>query len=507
MSSQNERSSEFLSGENNSKSNRMISSILLDVGSSAIDNNERDLPDGYKEKIGRKEPLRKKPLIEIIDSEINDESRASPKQTADEKTPISPLRIPPSFGSETKSSSIKEPNFHDDDDDEPPPISLIDAARDASEILNDRIMDMSSPIGMPNSKIKEGPSLMEEMMDDAAKEGAKADAKKKLAEQKRANDMSFGKGLKKGFLNAASKEPKKLPKSKVVRTKKENEEPKQRERKPPNGFKKGFLNSNNKKKSTSVNKSVGKRYENSKKIAEKQSKKSEEICELDSQGNIEQCNEENEHDISPLSVPNNDKFSSGNLVMDEVQKAMMNNPLGGLGIGDELTSPELMEKISGNPRLAAGLSNPKFTAALEALQKNPKEALSKFKNHPEINDFLNEFCGVLGQHFTELGAQQYAKNEDRTACKGPLAKDAIKRDSEKRANGNDWNANTNKEDQDQVNKVLADKELYELLIDTELQHVIKECNAPDRMVYFAKHPKYGPKIRKLVDAGLLQVQS
>ena len=56
----------------------------------------------------------------------------------------------------------------------------------------------------------------------------------------------------------------------------------------------------------------------------------------------------------------------------------------------------LLQKIKNNDGLAKKLSNPGFAQAMNEFQRNPKAAMAKYGNNPEMQAFLMEFCGLLG---------------------------------------------------------------------------------------------------------------
>ena len=64
---------------------------------------------------------------------------------------------------------------------------------------------------------------------------------------------------------------------------------------------------------------------------------------------------------------------------------------------------ELLKKIEGNPSLAKLLMDPTFTAALSQVQTDPMKALAMLESHPEMQKGLQDFSGILGEHFTKLG--------------------------------------------------------------------------------------------------------
>ena len=123
-----------------------------------------------------------------------------------------------------------------------------------------------------------------------------------------------------------------------------------------------------------------------------------------------------EHLAALETLLDNHAGKADRLRLREVQEAMRDASLERLAAATagEWADDSLMDRVAQNPRLAAGMRNPKFAAALLALQKDPRVAMARFANHPEIGDFLREFCGVMGQHFTELGeAQQKQKQKQK----------------------------------------------------------------------------------------------
>lgn len=64
---------------------------------------------------------------------------------------------------------------------------------------------------------------------------------------------------------------------------------------------------------------------------------------------------------------------------------------------------DLLKKIESNPSLAKLLMDPKFTAALSHVQTDPMKAMALLESHPEMQKALQDFSGILGEHFTILG--------------------------------------------------------------------------------------------------------
>lgn len=191
------------------------------------------------------------------------------------------------------------------------------------------------------------------------------------------------------------------------------------------------------------------------------------------------------------------------LLQNEVQEAMKENTMGLLSDVGGWATPDLMEKFANNPRLCRFLTDPKFKDILKSLEKNPKATFASLQHEPEILGSLNEFCSLMGDHFLKLDKEKENK-ESRSI--GPLAKEALKRHSDLAGeNKIGWDSNVSEEEQNKVNEILADRDLSRILMDPEMQVIIKECSEPGRMVKYMRDPVYGPKLRQLISARLLRV--
>lgn len=95
-------------------------------------------------------------------------------------------------------------------------------------------------------------------------------------------------------------------------------------------------------------------------------------------------------------------------IVEEVQRAMEEdqNPLLKQLRSNEWVTQDLMSMISTNSVLSQGLKNPRCVAAMELLQRDPKEAQKRYQGDPEVGQFLTEFCKIMSIHFTALGEQQ-----------------------------------------------------------------------------------------------------
>ena len=168
------------------------------------------------------------------------------------------------------------------------------------------------------------------------------------------------------------------------------------------------------------------------------------------------------------------------------------------------------------------MNDPRYVLALEAMQTNPKETLENLKkNSPEIVDWLKGFCGVMGEHFVRLSEEKDKGNNDKPKGKtdidatkvremGPLETKALKKhmDASKDEFGQYQNndaTDSTKEMDERVSSILANDELRSILMDPIMQQIMVDCSDGIRLRYYMSHTEHGPKLRKLMDAGLIRV--
>ena len=239
------------------------------------------------------------------------------------------------------------------------------------------------------------------------------------------------------------------------------------------------------------------------------------IYELDSDGNM-----------IPSSSNDTTKQPTNNnpLHLPEVQSHLQSN-------SDQWATPDLFDTITKHhPKLAQRMEDPRYMAALQAMQTNPKETLERLKqSSPEIVEFLMEFCGVMGEHFTKLGSEDGGDDGGETKASrnmasdkkiremGPLEKKALDRHKEmQKENPKETKPNqqqqkqqransTMNETDSQVSSILANDELRSILLDPQMQQIMEECSTGSKLRYYMSHEEYGPKLRQLMEAGLIQV--
>jgi len=314
----------------------------------------------------------------------------------------------------------------------------------------------------------DGQSLMEQMMKEALKAREIEEKKMKTKERKNAKTSSFG-------------------------------------------FKKGFLSGTSKPLVKKKNQAKAKAAKAGEKVDRKQSDKNR-IYELDPHGNmVPETKSRDGVETIPKPNPSLQAADSHPLHLKEVQEAMNDNTNSAWNnlSNTEWSSPDLLNRISENPKLIAGMANPKFTAALEALKNDPQEAMKIFRDHEDVMEFLNEFCSLLGDHFTKLGEKETQTQSQnlREEDLGPIAFRALQKESERKERGETLvNEGMDQQEQEQYDAIMKDEELTRIMMDVDIQRVIQECSTiPGKMQMYMRHEDYGIKLRKLIQAGLLRV--
>jgi hypothetical protein len=187
-------------------------------------------------------------------------------------------------------------------------------------------------------------------------------------------------------------------------------------------------------------------------------------------------------------------------------------------------TPDLLDTITkSNPKLARGMQDPRYMAALQNMQTRPKETIESLKKTcPEILEWLMEFCGVMGEHFLRLGEEQDGKKggssegEKGGGAKvreiGPLEKRALERHQKMKSAKDEGSAPAyrdaaypSNEMDNRASSILADEELRTILMDPVMQSIMAECSTGNKLRYYMGHEEFGPKLRRLMEVGLIRV--
>lgn len=65
-----------------------------------------------------------------------------------------------------------------------------------------------------------------------------------------------------------------------------------------------------------------------------------------------------------------------------------------------------MTIMQSNKIISKGMKDPKCLTAMQLMQSNPKEAMTRFKDDEDVSLFLREFGTVMAAHFEGLAAAQ-----------------------------------------------------------------------------------------------------
>lgn len=221
-----------------------------------------------------------------------------------------------------------------------------------------------------------------------------------------------------------------------------------------------------------------------------------------------------------ISAQASGEAGAAGLVLPEVQEAMkqvnQQSQLGGTqgsGMnGTEWLTPDLLDKISQKPQLAAMLMHPHFAKAMQLLATSPNEAMALFAANPAARQCFTELTAMLSAHFSSIGkavdAKDVAERADRkTIADGPLALEALRKAAKRtEVKTADHCEALSKDEEARVEKVLGQPKLRELLMDPAMQRVLQECGEPSNLARYMRHPEYGPKLQLMARAGLVQFQ-
>jgi len=468
-------------------------------------------------------PSSSRPLIEVVSSqaEESDLGISSKNSGSDTKKQITPLVSK----SKIESHDDEEDDDDDDEDDGPPPISFhsADTETPGSSSVSNEIPSTSEAHHHNSTNDDKNndnlPSLAEQMLADATEAKQKQQSKKTQKEQRQAKKSTFG--MKKGFLNSSSSNKKKAGK------------------RQGNGSR------------VSGNSKLDSEEKKGDDAGQKQNE-SHLIYELDNDGNMIPSSSDKTQP-SP-SVATNNTENNNPLQLPEVQSAMLSHLQSN---SSQWATPDLLDSLPKNhPKLAQGMNNPRYMKALQDMQTNPKETLERLKkSDPKIVEWLMEFCGVMGEHFCKLGeGQENGKkkgggsqaptdsataDDEKVREMGPLEKKALRKHKKMQQTTKQKDAapkRTQKERQsydsstftdrpnnqqprqgehypssndgmdDQVASILANEELRSILLDPKMQQIMEECGGGgSKFRYYMSHKEHGPKLRKLMEAGLIRL--
>lgn len=170
------------------------------------------------------------------------------------------------------------------------------------------------------------------------------------------------------------------------------------------------------------------------------------------------------------------------------------------------------------------------------MKTHPQETMEKLKNdEPEILHWLMEFLGVMGDHFVTLGAEEENTEENEGSGRenntqrkmttktkaeskmireiGPLEEKAMRAHKARSTFDSQMlheEKTTDDDDDDEVAKILSNEALRSALLDPKMQQVMEELAhesgvGAGMLQYYMNHDGFGPKLRLLMEAGLLKM--
>ncbi|XP_028414607.1 uncharacterized protein LOC114537704 [Dendronephthya gigantea] len=173
---------------------------------------------------------------------------------------------------------------------------------------------------------------------------------------------------------------------------------------------------------------------------------------------------------------------SNSLVFPDVQKAMDTSFLQ----NKDWVTDDLLKKLEGRPDLLKKLADPRYSQALSLFRQNPEEGLKLIQGSQELQSFIKDFCAILGEHFTGM-AEQTSEQVNSSEVDGKAT-------------------TASQEDKEKMSKILSDPATLEVLKDPWVSKLIKNLkeNPPEaRRMLATSKPEVLPKIKKLIDAGIL----
>ncbi|CAB3978307.1 STIP1 homolog isoform X1 [Paramuricea clavata] len=175
---------------------------------------------------------------------------------------------------------------------------------------------------------------------------------------------------------------------------------------------------------------------------------------------------------------------SNSLRFPEVQKAMETSSF--LQNKDWVTD-NLLKKLEDRPDLLKKLADPKYSQALSLFRTNPEDGLKLVQGNEELQAFIKDFCGILGEHFTSMAENTSSSEVD--AGKAVTSE-----------------ATASKAEEEKMRAILSDPATQEVLKDPWISKLVKNLkeNPPEaRRMLATSRPEVLPKIKKLIDAGIL----
>jgi hypothetical protein len=174
------------------------------------------------------------------------------------------------------------------------------------------------------------------------------------------------------------------------------------------------------------------------------------------------------------------------LELPEVQAAMVDKLSGG-----EWANDNLARLIAENPILSKGMADPRGAELLRGLQASPTETLKRYAGSPEASAFVQEMMKVLGTHFIQMGEEEERRKQALLAPQPPSPPPILTKEEA--------------ELQRQADKMLRNPDIKRVLEDPETSKVLQQCGDPRQLRRFMSDTVWGPRLRLLIDNGLVKI--
>ncbi|XP_055955176.1 uncharacterized protein LOC126812543 isoform X2 [Patella vulgata] len=173
----------------------------------------------------------------------------------------------------------------------------------------------------------------------------------------------------------------------------------------------------------------------------------------------------------------------------------------------EWVTDDLLKKVEKNETVFSKLSNPEFAKAITEFQTNPQAAMMKYANNSEMQNFLKEFCGIMGDHFSSFSEKQgNGVTSGSNMIPSIRTKETL---PENEIQLSQISPQISNEDENKIQDILSSPHIRQVLMDEQIQKLFQilktNPQAGERLLKEASGDME-EKIKILVDAGLLQVQ-
>ncbi len=133
---------------------------------------------------------------------------------------------------------------------------------------------------------------------------------------------------------------------------------------------------------------------------------------------------------------------------------------------DEWCNTNLLNMIAQRPNLMKYFMDPKFSDAIQLMQKEPQKFVEIYGKNPEFNEFIKEFSFIMSNHFNKIG-------EEKQTTQPPM-----------------------------------DKEVEKIISEPKIKMIIEKLQREGKLDVneIQRDPTLSIKIKTLIDKGFLKLQ-